>query len=98
MSSTNKCPVCGAELPLNSPAGLCIRCVFKQMAVPAKTVVMVPPRMFPRPFGKYELLEEIARGGMGIVYKARQVALNRLVALKMILHGAFATEKDVARF
>jgi WD40 repeat protein/tRNA A-37 threonylcarbamoyl transferase component Bud32 len=73
---------------------------FKRVAEPVRAAVTgpLPVGTKPRYFGDYELLDEIARGGMGMVYRARHLSLNRVVALKMILAGHLASPQERERF
>lgn len=87
---------------MDAPESLCSRCLLVAALSPeeqseADEKVTARPK-HSRYFGQYELLEEIARGGMGIVYKARQARLKRTVALKMMISGGFASEAFVKRF
>ncbi len=61
-------------------------------------MAMAVPGGPPSTVAGYEILSELGRGGMGVVYKARQVSLNRIVALKMILSGQFASADQRSRF
>src|SRR5437899_260302 len=98
MSHAGACSNCGAPLNRDAPEGFCPACMLQGAIELRAASQQEAAAASKKPLGDYELLEEIGRGGMGVVYRARQLSLDRIVAVKMLLFGPLASVEFVKRF
>src|SRR5688572_15319389 len=92
------CPECGTPLRVLSARGLCPRCLLRSTIGGNGSDALDDMPTEAEAFGDYQLIRELGRGGMGMVYEARQISLGRRVALKMVLPSRLSSVADVERF
>src|SRR5215469_13089316 len=93
------CKKCGFAILIDEPEGLCAACLLEtSLGMLHDENNGDRSAELPEQLGDYLLLEEIGRGGQGLVYRARQKSLNRIVALKVIGLGRWATNAHIKRF